>query len=77
MLAPPHTASFRANGYLRKVALSVKMIIPIWVYTGGPTLIDASLIEADLKRSPKDEGEIAERDPESPRPVQRPLRPLG
>jgi IS5 family transposase len=26
------------------------------------TLIDASLIEADVKRPPKDEGEVAERD---------------
>jgi IS5 family transposase len=31
----------------------------------GSTLICASLIEADVKRPPKDEGEVAERDPDA------------
>jgi hypothetical protein len=35
----------------------------LFVKTG--TLIDASLIEADVKRTPKDEGKVSERDPDA------------
>jgi IS5 family transposase len=35
------------------------------LFVRAGTLIDASLIEADVKRPPKDEGEVAERDPDA------------
>jgi IS5 family transposase len=35
------------------------------LFVKSGTLIDASLIEADVKRPPKDEGEVAERDPDA------------
>jgi IS5 family transposase len=34
------------------------------LFVRSGTLIDASVIEADVKRPPKDEGEVAERDPD-------------
>ena len=35
------------------------------LFVRSGTLIDASVIEADVKRPPKDEGEVAERDPDT------------
>ena len=35
------------------------------LFVRSGTLIDASVIEADVKRPPKDEGEVAERDPDA------------